>query len=131
MNRNNLTQERVDKYTASDILGVTPRAVVTMATQGRIPGAAIIGRSWTFDIAKLREHVRLKEIEACRRNEVPLPDAIGAMGSCGAARRLKVSSGDGLYIQTIQKLRVNAGKLAKTNSRLSHTMETHDSLSLN
>jgi hypothetical protein len=120
----------VDKYGASDILCVAPRTVVTMATKGELPGAAIIGRGWTFDIARLREYVRLKEIEACRRNEMPLPAAIGAMESCGAARRLKVSSGDGLYTQTIQKLRASAAKRAKTSSPQSCTMAMPGSLSL-
>jgi hypothetical protein len=127
---NSRTQERVDKYGASGILGVAPRTVVTMATKGELSGAAKIGRAWTFDAAKLRDYVRRKEIEACRRNEMPLPAAIGAMGSSGAVRRSKVSSDGGLYTQTIQKLRVSAGKLERTNSRLSHTMETHVSLSL-
>jgi hypothetical protein len=32
-----------------------------------IPGAAKFGRRWTFDLAKLREHVKAKEAETCER----------------------------------------------------------------
>ena len=49
----------------------TPRTVVTMAAKGELPGAAIIARGWTFDIAKLREYVKTKEIENVEKREAP------------------------------------------------------------
>jgi excisionase family DNA binding protein len=40
------------------MLSVSVRAVQTMAKRGELPGAAQIGRLWTFDAAKIKEHIR-------------------------------------------------------------------------
>lgn len=95
--------ERVDKYGAALILGKTPRAIVQMAH--RLPGAAKIGRNWTFDIKKIREFVRVKEIEKCQADAGLLPDVIGKAKSYGAARWLRPTATAGRFTQTIQKLR--------------------------
>jgi excisionase family DNA binding protein len=64
MLRSEIEPERVRKHEAASILGVPVRTVVEMAMKGRLPGAAKIGRNWTFNAARLRALVREKEIAA-------------------------------------------------------------------
>ena len=95
--------ERVDKHGASAILGVTPRVAVSMAP--RFAKSDKIGRNWTFDVNELRHFVR----QAC----VKLPQGVsGVRVSSLVAPVSKASCIDGLYTQTIQSLRGNAGKKA-------------------
>src|SRR5438445_6443165 len=54
---------RIQVAAAKLILGVAGRTVQKMAQNGELPGAALIGRLWTFDEAKLRQYVRNKERE--------------------------------------------------------------------
>jgi hypothetical protein len=105
---------RIKKQQAALLLGLTERALVDFARKGKIPGAAPIGRDWTFDPDKLHSFVIHKEAEACLRSEKPLPDATGEMKSCGAVQRLPVSSGDGRCTQTIRSLQKRAAMLARS-----------------
>jgi hypothetical protein len=61
---NSPTRERITIEIAVGILGISARAVQQMALRGQIPGAAKIGRRWTFDEKKLRGFVRQREEEA-------------------------------------------------------------------
>ena len=71
------TRERILIGEAVAILGVAERTVRAMAQRGEIPGAGKIGRSWTFNIEKLRAYVGRREAEAYQ----------GAKRSaCGSAR---------------------------------------------
>jgi excisionase family DNA binding protein len=60
------SRERVKIAEAVVILGLSDRTVRALAERGEIPGAAKIGRRWTFSLARLRDYVRQKETEACR-----------------------------------------------------------------
>lgn len=42
---------RIRLHEASALLGLSPRGAQAMAARGEIPGAAKIGRVWTFDAA--------------------------------------------------------------------------------
>ena len=53
--------ERIQTAAAARILGIAPRTVRDLASQGKLPAAAQIGRTWTFDRAKLRAFVSAKE----------------------------------------------------------------------
>jgi hypothetical protein len=93
---------RISKTEAAPMLGLSPRALVDAARLGRIPGAARIGRDWTFDPTKLKGLVERKESEAC---ESPRAVAIGVVPSFGERRLSVASATDGLYGRTISSLR--------------------------
>ena len=61
--RRELRRERDNIDEAVAILGLSRRFVQERAAAGLLPGAAKFGRRWTFDLAKLREHVKEKEAE--------------------------------------------------------------------
>lgn len=87
---------------ASEILGESPRTIRNQATAGKIPGAARIFGTWTFDIAMLHAFVAQKERETsdgARRGASLRPLHRGAAPS--PARTSDVA-------QTIQKLRLLA-----------------------
>ena len=87
------------------MLGIGVRCVQQMAATGRLPGAARIGKLWTFDPAKIRAY--LADAEARCQNQIsirgmefggcvlPLPDAnprkltSPRYQSCSAAQRRK------------------------------------------
>jgi excisionase family DNA binding protein len=48
---------RIQTAAAAAILGVTPRTVQNLAKRGELPGAAKIGKVWTFDRAKLLRYI--------------------------------------------------------------------------
>ena len=49
---------RIRAAEVAAILCVTPRAVQMMAAKGLLPGAAQIGKLWTFDLNQLKRHIR-------------------------------------------------------------------------
>jgi excisionase family DNA binding protein len=60
--------ERGTVAQAARILGVGNRKVQDMSAQGKIPGAAKMGRLWTYDLTRLRRFVEQQE-----RAGVPQP----------------------------------------------------------
>jgi Helix-turn-helix domain len=67
--------ERGSSEEAMVILGLPRRTVQNMAARGELPGAAKLGRVWTFDLAKLRRHVTMKERQAWQDGK-HRPDAL-------------------------------------------------------
>jgi hypothetical protein len=57
---------RVRADYVAELLAVTPRAVQIMAKRGELPGAAQVGKLWTFDLSKLLAHIAEREEAACR-----------------------------------------------------------------
>jgi hypothetical protein len=53
--------DRIQSAAAARMLGIAPRTLRDLARKGTLPGAAQIGRTWTFDPAKLRAFVDAKE----------------------------------------------------------------------
>lgn len=49
-----------------------------MAARGQIPGAAKIGRAWTFNERTLRDWIRQLEAEVAARHETRVPESIDA-----------------------------------------------------
>ena len=103
--------ERITAKQAAAILGLKPRKLQAMSARGEIPGAAKLGRQWTYDLAKLRRFVEQRE-QACQ-NEKPRPDATGATKSFGAKSRLKGSASGGRLGQMIQQSQKRAARRAK------------------
>jgi len=59
--------ERVKSDVVASITGYSIRQVQELAGAGKIPSAAKLGAEWTFDPARVRKWVRLKEREIeCR-----------------------------------------------------------------
>src|SRR5262245_8699406 len=53
--------ERINASAASAILGLKIRKLQAMSQRGEIPGAAKIGRQWTYDPARLRRFIAQQE----------------------------------------------------------------------
>jgi hypothetical protein len=103
--------ERGTTIEAAAILGLKPRKLQAMSQRGEIPGAAKLGRQWTYDLAKLRRFVEQQE-QACQ-NEKPRPAATGAEKFSGARFRLKASGSGGRLGQMIRQSQRRAAKQAK------------------
>jgi excisionase family DNA binding protein len=101
--------ERVNIERAGQILGLQPRTVQKMAQRGELPGAARMGRRWTFNEDKLRGYVRHKERETWHAQKHQ-PDVTGVRTFSGAAPKSKAAKSDGRFTQIIQRLRDSAGK---------------------
>lgn len=59
-----MPRERITAEAAACVVGVPVRTIQALACRGEIPGAAKIGRRWTFDEARLRVWLKGKEDEA-------------------------------------------------------------------
>jgi hypothetical protein len=108
----NVERGTIEQATA--IIGLPIRTVQEMAARAEIPGAAKFGRRWTFDIAKLRRFVELREQKVCLdaaqwRRPVATGIAAYSMHVIGppAVRRADSPSP---YTQTIRALRGSALK---------------------
>lgn len=108
--------ERGNIKDAAAIYGLPLRTVQSMAKNGEIPGAAKFGRRWTFDLGKVRRHVRLKEQETWRNaNQRPHRDAIGGAIPCGAGLRSMAATSDGRFTQVTRRLRGRGEAPVKTD----------------
>jgi hypothetical protein len=56
---------------AVSIVGVPARNLQDMAAQGKIPGAAKIGKRWTFDILALKRWTKTRKKEQDKRVRIP------------------------------------------------------------
>ena len=57
---------RIQSADAARILGVSRRSVQGLALRGELPGAARIGRVWTFDAGRLAAFITQRERDAER-----------------------------------------------------------------
>jgi hypothetical protein len=107
--------ERVTIRAAAKILGLKVRTLQAMSARGEIPGAAKIGRQWTYDPAKLRRFVEQQEqATTCQNNARPQPDAIGAGKFCGVKLRSVDIASAGRLGQMIQQSQKRVAKLARS-----------------
>jgi hypothetical protein len=83
-----------------------------MSQRGEIPGAAKIGRKWTYDLNKVRGLLRIKERELWHVQK-HRPDVTGTLASSTARSKSKANESDGRYGQIIQRLRGKPERLAK------------------
>jgi hypothetical protein len=103
--------ERGTSKQAAAILGLKPRKLQTMSARGEIPGAAKLGRQWTYDLAKLRRFVEQRE-QACQ-DEKPRPDATGADVSFGPKLWSAGGASGGRLKQMIRQSQRRADKQAR------------------
>jgi Helix-turn-helix domain len=107
--------ERGTLAQAVAILGVKSRKLQAMAQRGEIPGAAKLGRQWTFDLAKLRRFVEQQEQEAaCRGSAKPRPDATGATGFSTASFKSGGDKSGGRLGQMIRQLQKRVDRQSKS-----------------
>ena len=92
-----------------------PRKLQAMSQRGEIPGAAKIGRQWTYDLAKLRRFVEQQEKETeCLGSAKHQPGVTGEGIPSGAALRSVGGSSGGRLKQMIRQSQKRASKQAKT-----------------
>ena len=103
--------ERGSVAQAAAILGLGNRKVQVMSQRGEIPGAAKMGRQWTYDLAKLRRFVAQQE-RTCASGK-PRPDATGGEIPFGAKLKFVDTASDGRLVRMIQRSRKRVAKLAK------------------
>jgi hypothetical protein len=100
---------------AAAILGLKPRKLQAMSQRGEIPGAAKIGRQWTYDFAKLQHYVEQQEKEtACQGGARRQQDATGAGIPSGAALKFADGSSDGRLRRMIQQSQKRVAKQVKS-----------------
>jgi ribosomal protein S14 len=95
---------------AVEILGERPRTIRHQAQAGKIPGAAKMFGTWSFDVALLRAFVAEREKIACQASGRPRGAVTGAKASCGEEFRPAGRTSAGHYAQTIQRLRASAAQ---------------------
>jgi hypothetical protein len=100
--------ERVTIERAGAILGLAIRTVQRMSQRGELPGAALIGRRWTYNEDKLRAYVRNKEREIWQAQR-HRQDVTGVRTFSGAAPRSKAAKSDGPFVQAIQNCGTTPG----------------------
>src|SRR5262245_11243212 len=103
-------RERGSANEAAEILGVPVRTVRAHASRGELPGAGKIGGRWTFDLIKLRQYVRRREVESCQQSARPQRVPSGAAVFSGGGRRSVAGTLNGRYAQVIQRLRNGAAR---------------------
>lgn len=96
-------RERIRAIEASDILGVELRTVQAMAARGELPGAAKVGKLWTFDEPALRQWI--KERSACPKDHRPQNTPIGGATRFGRDLPLQVANSVKASEQALQRLR--------------------------
>lgn len=96
-------RERIEIPEAVAITGMKKRNLQDAALRGEIPGAAKMGKCWTFDVVKLRRWVQEREEEACR-NARPRQTRTGEGASSGAGSRSRARRSAGAYEQAMKKL---------------------------
>ncbi len=94
-------------------LCVTLRTVQEMAARGAIPGAARIGKFWTFDAVKLELFIEEREAETCQTSGI----SIGGAGSGGCEPPLEASKSDRAYALAMSKLLGSSATRALKPSR--------------
>jgi helix-turn-helix protein len=106
-------RERGITADAAAILGLKPRKLQAMAQRGEIPGAAKLGRLWTFDLAKLRRFVDQQE-KACRDSAKPRGAATGATGFSMPSFKSGGDKSGGRLGQMIRQLQRRVGKQSRS-----------------
>ena len=96
--------ERGTAKQAAAILGVPTRTIQDLAARGEIPGAAKLGRRWTFDLEKLRRLLKQKERETWQHANRQ-PDVSGGAKLFGGGFRFAGENSDGRFTQVIRRLR--------------------------
>jgi hypothetical protein len=106
-------QARGSVKEAVSVLGLKPRKLQLMSQRGEIPGAAKLGRQWTYDLAKLNRFVEQQEQATICQSAKPRPDATGAGKFSGAKFKFAGVGSGGRLRQMIRQSQERAAKQAK------------------
>ena len=107
----------MERVRVADVVRITSlpaRTVQDMAASGNLPGAAKMGKVWTFDPIAVRAWVRQKEAEACRERT-----SISAAPLGGGASKSVDESTDEAYARLIHGRRRVDSKRGKPKSHAS------------
>jgi hypothetical protein len=111
----NHKSERIHIEDVAAILGIPARSVQAMASRGKIPSAAKLGRRWTFNECAVRSLLKEEETK-WQSSEKHRPVHIGAMASSGAVSGLRVSQPfSSPLAQTILKLQRDVSRQSRLN----------------
>jgi hypothetical protein len=113
-----LASDRIRIERAGQILGLATRTVQKMSQRGELPGAARMGRRWTYNEEKLHGYVRNKERETCQQSQKRIqhrPGAIGKTEFCTTGLRSTANDSEDRYSQTILAAQRNSARLRKKN----------------
>jgi len=107
-----MSEPRIDYFTVSS--HGSGHKLQAMSARGEIPGAAKLGRQWTYDLAKLRRFVEQQEQATKCQNEKPRPAATGATGFSMPSFKSGGSKSGGRLGQMIQQLQKRVAKQSKS-----------------
>jgi hypothetical protein len=105
--------QRSTTIAAAAILGIKSRKLQAMSQRGEIPGAAKLGRQWTYDLAKLHRFVEQQEQATCQ-NEKPRRAATGATEFSMPSFRSGGDKSGGRLGQMIRQLQKRVAKQSKS-----------------
>lgn len=113
--RRNMTARVRVSYVANRLC-VRPRTVQDMAARGQIPGAARIGKLWTFDPIKLERFITAKEGE-CQQNENRISTSAKVFG--GSERLSTAGNTERAFTRAMSEMLGNGGTsgLRKSKAR--------------
>lgn len=106
-------RQRITIDEARPLIGLPVRTVQKLSAIGEIPGAAKMGRRWTFDVDKLERWIAHKERETWQNAQKRRPGVIGGDLSFGQQSRSMGVATAGRFTQTIQRLLDNDRKQAR------------------
>lgn len=102
--------ERIKMARAIVITGENGRTLQALAARGAIPGAAKLGKCWTFNEAELRNWIRDREQKPCQARVAEDPRTrqatrISAARSGGRALPSPAKSSEEVYQRAMNRLR--------------------------
>jgi hypothetical protein len=109
---------RVKIERAVEILGLATRTVQKMSQRGELPGAALMGRRWTYNEGKLHDYVRNQERESwqqSQRRKKLRPDATGRTAFSITGLRSAAGDSEDRYSQAILFAQSNSASRRKKN----------------
>lgn len=104
MGSERLQPERIRVEKAASILGISSRAVQSMALRGELPGAAKIGGVWTFSETALRKWIEERTVKP---RQVRRSTLVAAETRSGRAFHSTASNIDKAYEQALRKWRTD------------------------
>jgi hypothetical protein len=107
--------DRITIERAGGILGLAIRTVQKMSQRGQLPGAALMGRRWTYDEDKLHGYVRNQERAVWQGRSKHRQGVTGKTVSFTVASRSTAKPTDDHYSRVIQKSRDAVAQRKKKN----------------
>jgi hypothetical protein len=106
---------RIKIERAVEILGLAKRTVQKMSQRGDLPGAALMGRRWTYNEDKLHGYVRNMERATWHGRSKRLRAATGKTAFCTTGLRSTANDSEDRYSQAIRSAQSNSATRRKKN----------------